>query len=141
MNCRVLVTMLSLIISAQLLAEWSETGRWVSNDDNDGLNSLLFVPDGTLFVALEEGDYVFAVIAEWDYKPENCWTDKIEKADRNSLDVQTIEAGNLLISTADADCCLNAERVGKNLILSKVWIEADDPLVSKFCADFVLSRE
>ena len=140
MKYRAFVYMLCMIMSVPLLADWSETGIWVSNNDNDSLLGINFEPDGTLFLALRKGEEVAIVVANWDYKPENCWTDKIEKVDRNTLTKETIDSGNLLILTANGECCLDTERVGDNLILSKVWVEGDEPLIYEFCADYVLSR-
>ena len=139
MKCRVLLPLLCMLTSAQLFADWSGVGNWVSNDGDDSVLGLLIDPDGTLYFALEIGDVVTILIADWDYKPENCWTDKLEKADRNALNRQTIATGNLLITAADGECCLNAERVGDNLILSKIWIEGNESFFPIICADFILS--
>ena len=141
MKCGVLLPLLWMITSTQLFADWSGTGNWVSNDENDSLVGLRIDPDGTLLLAIEMGDSVAVVVADWDYKPENCWTDKLEKVNPNALTRKTIASGNLLITTADGKCCLNAERVGDNLILSKIWVEGDEPLMPMICADFDLSRK
>jgi len=144
MKSQVFIATLCLITSVQLFADWSEAGLWVSNNGNADQNVFNFAANNKFHFATRGGDIetTIVVLGNWEYQPELCWTDELRKTDRKTITSKTLAKGNLTVRfpRANTVCCLHAERLGENLILSKVWVEGDAPHISEICANSVLSR-
>lgn len=131
----ILISVFSMLLSVSVNANWLE-GHWY-RPTKFGRDILMFEINSVLVYqsnyTMDDESKSYRLFGAWKFQTGVCGS-----GDEQEVGEDTMNEGNLMLSIDAAQCCLNAELLGKKLALTKVWVKGSGLAIHAYCSDNLL---